>query len=51
MESIKGVQKELSYPVKSPCTECKGQGGFDQKKCARCKGRGVVRLFYSFFNF
>lgn len=42
IESYKGVEKELSYQVRSSCETCRGSGG-DSEVCKTCNGNGRVR--------
>lgn len=41
-EAFVGGSKTISHKRYRPCEPCNGQGGEEAKKCANCKGRGVV---------
>lgn len=44
-EAIFGIEKNLKYKRKKPCSPCKGGGakdGTSWKSCERCNGQGVI---------
>ena len=41
-EAIKGCKKEISLELEEECDECDGKGGFNEKTCSTCNGRGRV---------
>ena len=42
VESYIGVEKELSYQIRTSCETCNGNGG-DREVCGTCQGHGRVR--------
>ena len=41
-EAVFGCKKELKLDLDEECDECHGKGGFDEKKCSTCQGRGRI---------
>ena len=41
-EACFGCEKEVSLNLKSACDHCNGKGGFKEKSCSTCGGRGIV---------
>ena len=47
MDAAKGCSREISYSRNEPCPSCKGtgaRGGTAYKSCAKCQGRGQIRV-------
>jgi len=42
MEAIKGCKKTIKIELNDICDKCDGKGGFKEKKCQTCGGRGRV---------
>ena len=42
-EAIYGTEKKINLDVIEDCNECDGQGGFHEKTCSTCNGRGTVQ--------
>ena len=42
IDSVLGVEKEFTIPIKKVCDECHGHGGKDFKTCDKCNGTGYV---------
>lgn len=41
-EAVFGCEKTITLDLEEKCDECKGEGGFDKKKCSTCGGAGRV---------
>lgn len=41
-EAIHGTKKTISLELDESCNECSGKGGFGEKTCGTCNGRGRV---------
>lgn len=41
-EACFGCEKDITLNLKSACDKCNGKGGFKEKTCNTCGGRGVV---------
>lgn len=41
-EAVYGCQKDLKIDLDSKCEKCEGKGGFGEKTCSTCEGRGRV---------
>lgn len=41
-EAAFGCEKTIEVNLKTPCKTCDGKGGFNEKTCSKCGGRGVV---------
>lgn len=41
-EAAFGCEKDIKLDVIEVCSECNGQGGFDEKTCHNCHGSGMV---------
>ncbi len=41
-EAVKGCKKTITLDLDEECQDCDGEGGFDQKTCSTCQGRGRV---------
>src|SRR5574344_2958958 len=41
-EAVFGTQKTIKLDLDEECSECHGQGGFDEKVCPTCNGQGRV---------
>jgi molecular chaperone DnaJ len=52
-ESLFGVQKEIEYEYKIPCSACKGTGAKDGRlqTCPDCQGRGQLYYRQGFMTF
>ena len=42
LEAVNGCKKSLNIDLNEVCSKCQGKGGFKEKTCARCNGRGVI---------
>jgi len=42
-EAIYGTEKKINLDVVEECLECGGKGGFNEKTCSTCNGRGTVQ--------
>ena len=42
MEAIKGCKKVIKVDLNDVCDKCNGKGGFKEKTCSTCGGRGRV---------
>ncbi|MBP5256822.1 MAG: molecular chaperone DnaJ [Mycoplasma sp.] len=42
IDSVLGVEKEFTIPIKKVCNECHGIGGKDFKTCDKCNGTGYI---------
>lgn len=42
-EAVFGCEKTVEIDMTEKCSECSGNGGFDQMECPECDGSGVVR--------
>ncbi|MBR5662604.1 MAG: molecular chaperone DnaJ [Bacilli bacterium] len=42
MEAIKGCKKNIKVELNDTCSKCGGKGGFKERKCPTCGGRGRV---------
>lgn len=42
-EAIYGTEKKINLDVIEDCSECDGAGGFHEKTCSTCNGRGTVQ--------
>lgn len=42
MEAIKGCKKTIKIDLNDKCDKCNGAGGFNEKTCHTCNGRGRV---------
>lgn len=42
MEAIKGCKKTIKIDLNDTCDKCSGKGGFKEKTCPTCNGRGRV---------
>ena len=42
MEAIKGCKKTIKIDLNDTCDKCSGKGGFKEKTCPTCGGRGKV---------
>lgn len=42
MEAIKGCKKTIKIDLNDTCDKCSGNGGFKEKTCSTCGGRGRV---------
>lgn len=42
-EAIYGAEKKINLDVIEDCDECDGKGGFNEKTCSTCNGRGQVQ--------
>ena len=42
MEAIKGCKKTIKIDLNDTCSKCGGKGGFKERKCPTCGGRGRV---------
>lgn len=42
MEAIKGCKKTIRIDLNDVCDKCGGKGGFNEKSCPTCNGRGRV---------
>ena len=42
MEAIKGCKKTIKIDLNDTCDKCGGKGGFKEKTCPTCNGRGRV---------
>lgn len=42
MEAIKGTKKSIKITLNDECDKCHGSGGFNEKTCQTCGGRGRV---------
>lgn len=50
-EAVKGTKKEIKITMDDKCEECHGLGGFNEKTCSTCGGRGrVVKVQQSLFG-
>lgn len=43
VDTVRGVEKEISYKASIECEKCKGQGGSGINTCPTCQGEGRVR--------
>ncbi len=52
-EAIFGCKKEIKYPHKTACTDCKGTGakGGKLSTCSHCNGQGQVHMRQGFMTF
>ena len=41
-EAINGTTKKFNIDVVEDCEKCDGHGGFDQKECSTCHGKGTI---------
>ncbi len=41
-EAVFGCKKSIHLDLNESCENCHGKGGFNEKKCSKCNGRGVV---------
>ena len=41
-EAVYGAEKSFKVNIDDACEECGGAGGFDEKTCSNCNGRGRV---------
>jgi len=41
-EAVNGCKKDIKVNVTENCDECNGKGGFGEKTCSTCGGRGVI---------
>lgn len=41
-EAVFGTEKEIEIEAFDQCHECNGDGGFGQKTCSKCSGRGTI---------
>lgn len=41
-EAVFGCKKDLNITVDEECSNCHGKGGFNEKTCPKCNGKGVV---------
>ncbi len=41
-EAIKGCKKTIRLDLEDTCEDCHGEGGFGQKTCSACNGRGRI---------
>ncbi|MCI8394078.1 MAG: molecular chaperone DnaJ [Bacilli bacterium] len=41
-EAIHGCKKTVALSLEEECDKCKGKGGFGEKTCSHCNGRGRV---------
>lgn len=41
-EAAFGCEKEIEVTLKDQCDKCAGKGGFHEKTCSNCGGRGVI---------
>ncbi len=41
-EAVFGCKKSLMVDLNETCSKCDGKGGFNEKNCKRCNGRGTV---------
>lgn len=42
IEAIKGCKKSITLDLDEECDKCHGKGGFGERTCSTCKGRGRV---------
>ncbi len=42
-EAVHGCKKDIKVNVNENCDRCHGTGGFNEVKCSRCDGVGVIR--------
>lgn len=42
LEAIKGCKKSIQLDLDEECDKCDGKGGFGEKTCSTCNGRGRV---------
>lgn len=41
-EAVFGCEKDFKIEVNEKCSECDGEGGFDEQTCSTCHGTGTV---------
>ncbi len=42
LDAVNGTTKEIKLTMDDKCEECNGAGGFNEKTCSTCNGRGRV---------
>ncbi len=41
-EAVFGCKKSIRIDLNETCESCHGKGGFNEKKCSKCNGRGTI---------